>query len=60
MSGREIKKLSESKADLERILAEIEEDLDSVMTPQNLSDAGKLHRELCVLTADDLLSPFTI
>jgi len=60
MSGREIKKISGSKVDLERVLAEIEEDLDSVMTQKNLSDAGKIHRELCVLSTDDLLRPFTI
>ncbi len=65
MTDRKNKKISKSKDDLEivlnpKILAEIEDDLDSVMTPKNLAKAGKLHRELSVLSIDDLLSPFTI
>jgi len=45
---------------LDKILAEIEEDLDSVMTQENISKAIKLHRKLSILSADELLSPFTI
>ncbi len=60
MPDGEMKKITKSKANLERVLVEIEEDLDSVMTAKNLSEAGKLHRELSVLSADDLLRPFTI
>ncbi len=60
MSGREIKKIGGSEVDLDAILAEIEEGLDNVMTQKNIAEAGKLHRELRVLSADDLLRHFTI
>jgi len=60
MTGKKNKEISISKDELKRILAETEEDLDSVMTQKDLSEAGKIHRELSVLSIDDLLSPFTI
>lgn len=40
--------------------AELEKEFDNIFSPKNLEKAGKLGRELSVLSTEDLLKPFTI
>ena len=47
-------------SDFEKIQKEVDEDLDSVVTPENMAKAWKIHREINIMSVEEMLRPFTI
>jgi hypothetical protein len=59
MTDRKEKKKNEGRIK-ENIQAQIDKDISNIFSPKNISKAGKLHRELSSLSANELLRPFTV
>lgn len=54
-----VKRRNKEDIEEERIV-QMKKNIDDIFNPENIVKAEKLHRELSILSADELLRPFTI
>lgn len=58
MAGKVNKKIIRKK--IEPKIDKIKSELDHIVGPKTIKEGERLHRELSVLSTEDLLRPFTI